>query len=69
MVNQYEHLNPDVSDAIRHAAKVVESLEYLALEAEQIGLTFSAHLIRTGACSVGDAIALATRAERNSDAA
>jgi hypothetical protein len=58
MFDLKEHLRHDIPDAAEHAASIVKCLEYMASEAEEVGLSFPAHLIRTGARSVQDSIAL-----------
>ncbi len=59
MIDPKEHLCDDIPEVKNHAKNIASSLEYVAAELDQIGLSFSAHLVRTGALAVTEATALA----------
>ncbi len=59
MIDPKEHLCLEISEVKNHAKNIASCLEYVAAELEQIGLSFSAHLVRTAALSVTEATALA----------
>lgn len=61
MIDPKEHLCVDIPEVKNHAKNIASSLEYVAAELDQIGLSFSAHLVRTGALAVTEATNLAER--------